>query len=81
MGSILDSEEQEALLDICIKPELDHLGSFAFEEYEEFIELGYISAKENAEALKKIAKQQVLKTNRHSKLILRNINVKYRSCI
>ena len=68
MGSILDSEEQEALLDICIKPELDHLGSFAFEEYEEFIELGYISAKENAEALKKIAKQQVLKTNRHSKL-------------
>jgi len=68
MGSILDSEAQESLLDVCIKPDLDDLGSFAFEEYKRFIKLGYKKARENAEALKAIAKQQTPNTKHNPKL-------------
>ena len=68
MSSILDSEKQEKLLDVCIRPEVKDIGSFAFDRYEEFIVLGYEKAKEHGEALKAIAAKQKKKTKYNAKL-------------
>ncbi|MDA8693150.1 patatin-like phospholipase family protein [Saprospiraceae bacterium] len=68
MASILDSEEQEELLDISIRPDIDEIGSFEFDRHEDFIELGYQKARENADALKAIAKQQTPKIKHNPKL-------------
>lgn len=43
--SIKDSEEQATLCDIYIEPDVKHLNSFDFENYEEIIRAGYIAAK------------------------------------
>ena len=51
MCSVLDSEEQKEMLDFYIAPKVKDMGSFAFDEYEKFIALGYEAAKEQKEEL------------------------------
>jgi NTE family protein len=68
MSSILDSEKQEQLLDVCIKPEVKDIGSFDFDRHEEFVILGYEKAKESEVALKAIAAKQKKKTKYNPKL-------------
>ncbi len=68
MSSILDSEKQEKLLDVCIKPNVKDIGAFDFHRHEEFVELGYQKAKESGEALKAIVAKQKKKSRYNPKL-------------
>lgn len=43
--SIKDSEEQSALCDVLIEPDVKHINSFEFDRYDEFIQAGYLAAK------------------------------------
>jgi len=56
MSSILDSEKQAKLADILVLPEVKKMGSFDFNNYEEFIQKGYEAAKVNAEKVRNLAK-------------------------
>lgn len=55
MMSINDSEYQKGLSDILMQPDVKSLGVFDFQDYEEFIKLGYESAKSNEEQFKELA--------------------------
>jgi len=57
MSSILDSERQAKLTDILVLPEVKDMGSFDFNDYEEFIDLGYAAAREHATKFKDLAKR------------------------
>ncbi len=74
LGSILDSKEQSKLADILIKPDVKEIGSFDFDKYEEFIRLGYEKTKEQAEALKAMAKEQAKHPKRKRRPKLNNLD-------
>lgn len=57
MSSILDSEKQAELADILVVPEVKEMGSFDFNNYEEFIQKGYEAAIENSDKFKALAKR------------------------
>lgn len=55
MNSILDSKEQEKLVDINIVPDVKEIGSFEFERYQDFIDLGYAAAADHTDELREIS--------------------------
>jgi len=55
MGSILDSEQQSKLADLIIYPDVKEMGTFDFDNYDEFILKGYDAARSYEDELKKLA--------------------------
>jgi len=55
MSSILDSEKQEKLTDVCIKPPVKEIGSFDFGKFQECIDIGYAEAAKYEAELRAIA--------------------------
>ena len=69
MASMLDSEGQSKLADIIIHPDVKDMGTFDFDNFDEFIEKGYDAARDYDDELKKLANRlrtfpQVLKNDR-----------------
>lgn len=57
MSSMLDSEEQSRLADLVIYPDVKEMGTFDFDNYDEFIIEGYDAARSYEDELKKLAKE------------------------
>lgn len=54
MAGILDAEEQSKLADVLIEPDVKRMGKFDFEDYGDFIEIGYDAANQLKDTLNSI---------------------------
>ncbi len=57
MANLLDTENQKALTDVLILPDVKDEGTFDFHKYEKFIQLGYEAAQAQSVSLQKLAAQ------------------------
>ena len=57
MGNLLDSDRQAKMADVVVYPDVKDMNTFGFNEYDKFIDLGYLAAKKHEKQLKKLAEK------------------------